>query len=134
MTLAHAVREAFVAGRVVGANLGEVSTPDSVAQMADFLLTLEKMQWSIVTARYQGRLHVSLRANDPGAGAGRLLKRLLGGGNRGGGHGMIAGGSLELGEAAPEAAWREAEEKIVTEFLAHQGLNMSDRRRPFRSA
>jgi nanoRNase/pAp phosphatase (c-di-AMP/oligoRNAs hydrolase) len=83
MTLAHAVREAFVIGRVIGANLGEVSTPDRVAQMADFLLTLEKMQWSIVTARYQGRLHVSLRANDPGAGAGRL-PRLLGGGNRGG--------------------------------------------------
>lgn len=134
MTLAHAVREAFVAGRVIGANLGEVNTPDRVAQMADFLLTLEKMQWSIVTARYQGRLHVSLRANDPGAGAGRLLKRLLGGGNRGGGHGMIAGGSLEIGESAPSAVWREAEEKIVTDFLAHQGLNASDRRRPFRGA
>jgi len=134
MTLAHAVREAFVAGKVVGANLGEVGTPDRVAQMADFLLTLEKMRWSIVTGRYQTRLHVSLRANDPGAGAGRLLKRLLGGGNRGGGHGMIAGGSLELGETAPETVWRAAEEKIVTEFLAHQGLNASDRRRPFRSA
>ncbi len=134
MTLAHAVREAFVAGRVVGANLGEVNTPDRVAQMADFLLTLEKMQWSIVTARYQGRLHVSLRANDPGAGAGRLLKRLLGGGNRGGGHGMIAGGSLEIGADAAESAWRDAEEKIVTDFLAHQGLNAIDRRRPFRGA
>lgn len=134
MTLAHAVREAFVIGRVVGANLGEVNTPDRVAQMADFLLTLEKMQWSIVTARYQGRLHVSLRANDPGAGAGRLLKRLLGGGNRGGGHGMIAGGSLELGAEAPEQEWRAAEEKVVTEFLAYQGLNASDRRRPFRGA
>ncbi|MBI4062246.1 MAG: DHH family phosphoesterase [Elusimicrobia bacterium] len=133
-TLAHAVREAFVAGRVVGANLGEAHTPDHVAQMADFLLTLEKMRWSIVTARYRGRLHVSLRANDPGAGAGRLLKRLLGGGNRGGGHGMIAGGSIEVGAAAPEKAWREAEEKITTDFLAHQGLNASDRRRPFRGA
>lgn len=134
MTLAHAVREAFVAGRVIGANLGEVNTPDRVAQMADFLLTLEKMRWSIVTARYQGRLHVSLRANDPGAGAGRLLKRLLGGGNRGGGHGMIAGGSLDIGQDAPEPEWRAAEEKIVTEFLAHQGLNASERRRPFRGA
>lgn len=134
MTLAHAVREAYVAGRVVGANLGSVNTPDRVAQMADFLLTLEKMQWSIVTARYLGRLHVSLRANDPGAGAGRLLKRLLGGGNRGGGHGMIAGGSLEIGENAPERAWRDAEEKVVTDFLAHQGLNAEDRRRPFRAA
>ncbi len=134
MTLAHAVREAFVVGRVVGVNIGAVNTPDRVAQMADFLLTLEKMQWSIVTARYQGRLHISLRANDPGAGAGRLLKRLLGGGNRGGGHGMIAGGSLEIGAEAPQTAWLAAEEKIITEFLTHQGLSASDRRRPFLSA
>ena len=133
-TLTHGIRDAFVAGRVIGAHLGIVSTPDRVAQMADFMLTLEKMQWSVVTGRYLGRLHVSLRSNDPGAGAGRLLKRLLGGGNRGGGHGMIAGGSLEIGLEAPESAWRAAEEKILVDFLAHQGLNASDRRRPFRGA
>ncbi|MDE2512180.1 MAG: DHH family phosphoesterase, partial [Elusimicrobia bacterium] len=107
-TLARGVREAFIVGRVVGVHLGPVQTPDRVAQIADFLMTLEKARWSIVTARYQGRLHVSLRSNDLGAGAGKLLKRLLGGGNRGGGHGMIAGGSLEIGAAADETAWREA--------------------------
>ena len=133
-TLARGIRDAYVAGKVVGAHLGEVSTPDRVAQMADFLLTLEKMQWSIVTARYQGRLHVSLRANDPGAGAGRLLKRLLGGGNRGGGHGMIAGGSVEVGAAPTEAVWRDAEDKIAVDFLASQGLDAHDRLRPFRNA
>ena len=133
-TLAGGIRDAFVIGRVVGAHLGEVATPDRVAQMADFLLTLEKMQWSIVTARYQGRLHVSLRANNPGAGAGRLLKRLLGGGNRGGGHAMIAGGSLEIDREAPPVAWRMAEEKVVADFLGSQGLSMAELRMPFRDA
>jgi nanoRNase/pAp phosphatase (c-di-AMP/oligoRNAs hydrolase) len=131
-TLARGVREAFVVGRAVGVHLGEVTTPDSVAQTADFLLTLEKMRWSIVTARYQGRLHVSLRSNDPGAGAGRLLKRLLGGGNRGGGHAMIAGGSLEMGPEADESAWREAEDKVVADFLVSQDLDPLARRWPFR--
>lgn len=132
--LAGGIRSAFVAGKVIGAHLGVVETPDRVAQMADFLLTLEGMRWSVVTARYHGRLHVSLRANDAGAEAGRLLKRLLGGGNRGGGHGMIAGGSLELGEDAAEMAWREAEDKVVTDFLASQGLESSQRSWPFRAA
>ena len=94
LTLARGIREAFVVGRAIGVHLGLVATPDSVAQIADFLLTLEKMQWSVVTARYQSHLHVSLRSNDPGAGAGRLLKRLLGGGNRGGGHAMMPGALL----------------------------------------
>lgn len=131
-TLARGVREAFIAGRVIGVHLGEVNTPDRVAQIADFLLTLEKMRWSIVTARYSGRLHVSLRSNDPGAGAGRLLKRLLGGGNRGGGHAMIAGGSLEMGAETDESAWREAEDKLVSDFLVSQDLDPLARRWPFR--
>ena len=134
MTLARAVREAFIAGRVIGVNLGAVNTPDSVAQMADFLLTLEKISWSVVTARYLGRLHVSLRANDPGAGAGRLLKRLLGGGNRGGGHGMIAGGSIEVGGEVSEAVWREAEDKVINDFLASQELESAALHHPFRNA
>lgn len=131
-SLARGIREAFVAGRVIGTHLGEVSTPDRVAQTADFLLTLEKMRWSVVTARFQGRLHVSLRSNDAGAGAGRLLKRLLGGGNRGGGHGMIAGGSVEVGEGADETRWREAEDKVIADFLASQGQDPLSRRWPFR--
>ena len=131
-TTARAIRGAFVVGRVVGVHLGEVETPDRVAQIADFLLTLEGMRWSIVTARFHGRLHVSLRSNDPGAGAGRLLKRLLGGGNRGGGHAMIAGGSREVGEAAPEERWRETEDKVAADFLASLGLDPLERRWPFR--
>ncbi|OGS35590.1 MAG: hypothetical protein A2506_02845, partial [Elusimicrobia bacterium RIFOXYD12_FULL_66_9] len=71
--LARGINAAFSSGPVVGVHLGDVSTPDRVAQVADFLLTLEKMRWSVVTARYSGRLHISLRSNDPGAGAGRLL-------------------------------------------------------------
>ena len=132
-TLARGIREAFIAGRVVGVHLGAVQSPDSVAQTADFLMTLEKTRWSIVTARYQGRLHVSLRSNDPGAGAGRLLKRLLGGGNRGGGHHMIAGGSVEVGAEADEAAWRDAEDKVAADFLLSQDLDPLARRWPFRS-
>ena len=88
-----AVRDAFVAGRVIGVHLGEVHTPDSVAQTADFLLTLEKMEWSVVTARYAGRLHVSLRANDPGAGAGSGIEARapsISTGAGGGGAGLAA--------------------------------------------
>jgi nanoRNase/pAp phosphatase (c-di-AMP/oligoRNAs hydrolase) len=132
-TLSRGVRNSFVAGRAIGSHLGEVHTPDSVAQIADFLLTLERMEWSVVTGRYQGRLHVSLRSNDPRAEAGRLLKRLLGGGNRGGGHAMIAGGSLEIGADAPESAWREAEDKVASDFLTTRGADPFARRWPFRT-
>ncbi len=120
--LAYGIYHAFTMRNIIGVHLSGLRTPDRVAQIADFLLTHEKMTWSIVTGRYQGRLHVSLRASIAGSGAGRLLKRLLGGGNRGGGHGMIAGGSIEVGVEAPEIKWRQAEEKVVLVFLQSQGL------------
>lgn len=131
--LAHGIRNAFTYRGVVGTHLGELATPDRVAQIADFLLTHEKMNWSIVTGRYAGRLHVSLRTSDPQGGAGKLLRRLLGGGNRGGGHAMIAGGSLEVGVGAREGKWQEAEERVTAAFLQSQGMEDPTRRvYPFR--
>jgi nanoRNase/pAp phosphatase (c-di-AMP/oligoRNAs hydrolase) len=119
--LARGIRHAFTIRNVIGVHLGALRTPDRVAQIADFLMTHEKMRWAVVTGRYQGRLHVSLRTNDPMGDAGRLLKRLLGGG-RGGGHAMIAGGSLEVGADAPEFRWRDAEDQVVKDFLLSQAI------------
>ncbi len=132
--LARGIRHAFTARNVIGVHLGNLRTPDRVAQIADFLLTHEKISWSIVTGRYMGRLHVSLRTSDPGGDAGRLLKRLLGGGNRGGGHAMMAGGSVEIGLDKLEVDWRRAEEKIVAAFLNSQGIkDAASRVYPFRA-
>ncbi len=121
-SLLSALQNAFICRNVIGTHLGVLNVPDRAAQIADFLLTHEKMDWSIVTGRYQGKLFVSLRSSSPAAKAGKLLRRLLGGGNRGGGHAMIAGGSIEVGEAASQTAWRQAEDKIVSDFLESQGL------------
>ncbi|MBI5630845.1 MAG: DHH family phosphoesterase [Elusimicrobia bacterium] len=131
--LARGIRNAFVCRNIIGVSLGPLQTPDRVAQIADFLLTHEKMGWSVVTGRWQGRLYISLRTNDPSGRAGRLLKRLLGGGNRGGGHSMIAGGSIEVGVEAPEPRWQEKEEEVVCAFLTSQGIKEpSQRVYPFR--
>jgi nanoRNase/pAp phosphatase (c-di-AMP/oligoRNAs hydrolase) len=131
--VARGTTNAFTVRSIVGTHLGPIITPDRVAQIADFLLTWEKARWCIVTGRYAGRLHVSLRTTDPAGEAGRLLKRLLGGGNRGGGHGMIAGGHLEIGEDAPEKRWQEAEEKVASDFLESQGIKETGARtHPFR--
>ncbi len=130
--LARGLRNAFACRHVIGAHLGSLAIPERVAQIADFLMTYEKSRWAIVTGRFHGRLHVSLRTSDPSGEAGRLLKRLLGGG-RGGGHAMIAGGSIEVGADAPEVKWRQAEEEITEAFLESQGVKDSSQRvYPFR--
>jgi nanoRNase/pAp phosphatase (c-di-AMP/oligoRNAs hydrolase) len=131
--LSQGIQNAFTCRRIIGVHLGNIPNPDRVAQMADFLLTHEKMQWSMATGRYNGRVHVSLRTTNPAGEAGRLLKRLLGGGNRGGGHRMIAGGSIEVGSEAPEQKWQEAENSFTESFLKSRGIeHLSQCQYPFR--
>ncbi len=120
--LGRAIQQAFVIRGVIGVHLGNVPSQDIVAHMADFLLTHEKMRWSIVTGRYEGRLYVSLRTRNTRAEAGRLLWRLLGGGTLAGGHGMIAGGSVGVGKEAEELVWQETEEHLTEGFLKSQGI------------
>jgi nanoRNase/pAp phosphatase (c-di-AMP/oligoRNAs hydrolase) len=117
--LGRAIRNAFVHKTVIGVHLGPVPHPDRVSQVADFLLTLEKMRWSICTGRYEGRLHVSVRARNPKAHAGRLLRRLLNG--SGGGHSMVAGGAVEMPGDTTEERWSWKEEELTLGFLSRTG-------------
>jgi len=121
-TLRKAIHHAFVVKNVIGVHLGAVANQDVVAHMADFLLTHEKMKWSIVTGRYENRLCISLRTHNRRAQAGRLLWRLLGAGTSAGGHAMIAGGSIPIEKKDDEVAWDSAERKIMIDFLKSQGF------------
>ncbi|MBI5241736.1 MAG: DHH family phosphoesterase [Elusimicrobia bacterium] len=130
--LARGLRRAFACHGIVGTHLGPLAAPERVAQVADFLLTYERSHWALVTGRYQGRLHISLRTDDPTTHAGRLLKRILWGGKRGGGHAMIAGGTIEIGAEEPEVKWREAEDRLTAAFLESHDHKDSPLTYPFR--
>lgn len=91
----EAVRRAQVYGDAVVTTLPNLPYPDAVAEIADFFLRMEKTKWSVCIGPYKAHLHVSIRAKDPDAGAGRLLDSILPEG-MGGGHDMIAGGKLKL--------------------------------------
>jgi len=120
--LGRAIRSAFVLRDIIGVHLRDVPTPDRVSQMADFLLTHEKMRWSLCTGRFNGRLYVSLRSRKADARAGRLLSRVLGPGSAGG-HSMIAGGSVPIPPEAAENDWRDREAEVTNGFLKALGLH-----------
>ncbi|MBI3322294.1 MAG: DHH family phosphoesterase [Candidatus Omnitrophica bacterium] len=132
-TLRSSLEGSFMAGPLIGAHLGVVSTPDFVSQTADLLLTCEGMRWAYCTGRYLSRLHVSLRATRPGLHAGRLLQTVLGEKERAGGHWSMAGGSIALRPPVREAAWRRAERAITRRLLRRIGLARCRLRFPFRT-
>ncbi|HYR97286.1 MAG TPA: DHHA1 domain-containing protein [Candidatus Binatus sp.] len=91
------IERATLYDRVVISMLGEVQYPDMVAELADFLLRLDQVEWAAAIGTFGTCLHCSIRTIDREVNAGDLLQRVLGS-RSAGGHDMIAGGRLYVGE------------------------------------
>jgi len=94
------------ADRVVVSVLGEVQYPDMVAEVADFLLRLDQVEWAAAIGTFEGCLHCSIRTTERDVNAGEILQRVLGS-KLAGGHDQIAGGRIPVG-SEPEARSRAA--------------------------
>jgi len=92
-----AIEKAQIYGPVVISVIGEVQYPDMVAEVADFLLRLEDVQWSCAIGCYERQLYVSLRTSDRDANAGEVLRKAVGA-KLAGGHDTMAGGRVKVGE------------------------------------
>lgn len=100
------IREALDAGEVFGplvlTMLGEVNSPESVAEVADWFLRLKGQTWSLAGGASEGRYQVSLRSDLPDADAYPVLRFILGEQGACGGHGRMAGGQIPLTEYSLE--------------------------------
>lgn len=115
-----AIDKATLHGRCVVSTLGEVQYPDMVAEVADFLLRLDKVDWAAAIATYNGCLHCSIRTTDRDANAGELLRRVLGS-KSAGGHEMIAGGRIPVGD--DPAVREQAAAQVRGRLLAELGID-----------
>jgi len=97
-TLHQALDNLEGVGPLVVSHLGAVEQPDIVPEIADLLLRMEGKTWSLVTGLYQDRIYLSMRTTNTRANAGKLMRRLVGKRGKGGGHGMTAGGYVELSQ------------------------------------
>jgi nanoRNase/pAp phosphatase (c-di-AMP/oligoRNAs hydrolase) len=113
----HAIEKARRHGELIVADLDEVYAPDIVAEVADRLLALDGMRWSLVLGEYEGHLFLSIRTADRRMNAGRLVREIVGDeGGSAGGHGSMAGGRLVL----PEGGRKEIEAfkaRLIRTFL-----------------
>jgi nanoRNase/pAp phosphatase (c-di-AMP/oligoRNAs hydrolase) len=91
-----ALRATRIYGKLAVTQLGDIPYPDVPAELADLIVRVDEVRWAFVVGRYRDRLHFSVRTEERRGGAGRLLRRVVGGIGRAGGHGMMAGGRLDL--------------------------------------
>lgn len=90
------VQAARVYGDVVIAYIGSMEYPELAGEMADLLLRLEGMQWSICMGIYDDQVILSVRNRRRRGGAGQLARAVVGQDGTAGGHGMMAGGQIPL--------------------------------------
>jgi nanoRNase/pAp phosphatase (c-di-AMP/oligoRNAs hydrolase) len=101
----RAFRGALKAARryddLVFAYIGETTYPDWSAEVADWLMRLEGVNWSICLGTHQGKLYISVRAKQLGSGAGQVARTIVGELGTAGGHNAMAGGQISLAEDEP---------------------------------
>jgi nanoRNase/pAp phosphatase (c-di-AMP/oligoRNAs hydrolase) len=93
-TIARAMGAALIGRHTCVCHIGPVPYPEVVAEVADLLVGMERISWCLVTGDTGKGTHLSIRATRPGARAEEVMKRILQGVGRGGGHGAVAGGSI----------------------------------------
>ncbi len=98
--------------------LGEVPSPEAVAEVADWLLRLEGQTWSLAGGACDGLYQVSLRTDQAGADAYPMLRAILDGLGSCGGHGRMAGGQVPLADQPLDAL----RERIAARALAYFDL------------
>jgi nanoRNase/pAp phosphatase (c-di-AMP/oligoRNAs hydrolase) len=118
--LGRSLADAATYRNVVVARLGVVEVPELVAEVADLLVRLERITWSLCMARHGDRLVLSIRTTNVKAKAGRLIQRLVGRRGHAGGHNLMAGGWLD-GAGLSEEQWIQLEEDMVKGFLGLVG-------------
>lgn len=98
------IREAKIYDKAIISVLGDIRYPDMVAEMADFLLRLDEVDWAAAIGHYEHALYVSLRTTQRDVNAGAILQNVLGS-DHAGGHDMIAGGRIAV---AANGGWEKA--------------------------
>jgi nanoRNase/pAp phosphatase (c-di-AMP/oligoRNAs hydrolase) len=116
LLLQTAFQKAKVFRHLAHVHLGEVESPELVAQIADLLLRHERISWAVVTGRFEQQLFVSMRCSSANVHAGQILRQTIGKIGSAGGHATTAGGRIPLRQDN-HVDWQYLENLVISRFL-----------------
>jgi nanoRNase/pAp phosphatase (c-di-AMP/oligoRNAs hydrolase) len=97
-TFQTALANAFLYDKLVFTWCGYVTQPDIIAEIADFFIRFDQVDWSLAAGVFEGQMKLSLRADWLGGRAGEVLYEVVSGLGSAGGHDKRAGGAIKLAE------------------------------------
>jgi nanoRNase/pAp phosphatase (c-di-AMP/oligoRNAs hydrolase) len=99
----QALQSSFLYDRLIISWVNDLPQPELAAEVADFLIRFEEIDWAVCAGVYQDKLILSVRAAVEDAKAGEMLKRVVGKLGRAGGHDRRAGGTIYLPSTSENA-------------------------------
>src|SRR5947209_4832405 len=99
----QALQSSFIYDRLIISWVNELPQPELAAEVVDFLIRFEEVDWAVCAGVYNDKLILSARAAKRGARAGEVLRQVVGKLGRAGGHDRRAGGAISLDSIAPSA-------------------------------
>jgi len=116
LKFADAIANSTQYNDVMISQMGTLTNPDIVAEMADFLLRMENIRWTLCMGEYKNDLILSVRTMRRGWIAGKIALRIVAGVGTGGGHEKAAGGKVPLSGFSQEER-SQVMRKVIERFL-----------------
>lgn len=101
--LVQALQSSFIYDRLIISWANDLPSPELAAEVVDFLIRFEEIDWAVCAGVCHDQLVLSVRATAEDAGAGDMLRQVVGKLGRAGGHDRRAGGSIPLKSTAASA-------------------------------
>jgi nanoRNase/pAp phosphatase (c-di-AMP/oligoRNAs hydrolase) len=99
----QALQSSFVYDRLIISWVNELPQPELAAEVVDFLIRFEEVDWAVCAGVFEDKLILSVRAAVEDARAGEMLKQVVGKLGRAGGHDRRAGGTIFLSSTSANA-------------------------------
>lgn len=99
----QALQSSFIYDRLIISWVNELPQPELAAEVVDFLIRFEEVDWAVCAGLHGDQLVLSVRAAGRGKRAGEMLRQVVGKLGRAGGHDRRAGGTIPLASTAPSA-------------------------------
>ena len=99
----QALQSSFIYDRLIVSWVNELPQPELAAEVVDFLIRFEEIDWAVCGGVYEDKLILSVRAAVEGARAGEMLRQVVGKLGRAGGHDRRAGGTIPLPSTSASA-------------------------------
>lgn len=120
--LLQALQSSFIYDRLIISWVSELPQPEQAAEVVDFMVRFEKVDWAVCAGVFNDKLILSVRSALHNAQAGEILREVVGEMGKAGGHDRRAGGCIRLSSTSASAI-EDVQAKLRRRFLRVLGID-----------